>query len=431
MSSNDSIPNPMAARRSAAFSYSAILLGSLTLVLLINYVRASSHYLKQPGFLTDLEIFYQFALRLHALPVDESAQQTHDLNLGNAPTTFGFGYAPTAFGFLWLFGYLPAKHAWLIWSLCNHLLLLLCCVLTAGLASPPLRMRTLRLVVPLFLASAPAIQNLKWGQLNLFLLLLMALHLCCVHRRWDILGGIFLGMCCAIKPYPGILGIPLLLNRRWRAVSATFSTLVVAAVVPCVLTRTNLWTWWLGDPVQMWLHASWAGFSLDQSLQGYLVRLLDPRNPFVTSPFNAPGLVRPIAGGVLLGSLCVLSWLMHRGGRRERTGPEDRVIDIWHGMVFLSAMLAISPASEEHYFVWPLIPLSWLLVHPQMPHWGGGRRATIALTTAMLVAQLPYDHHIFLHGLPLLLSAPRLFAAWALTLLVICAGPRREPDAHE
>ncbi len=60
----------------------------------------------------------------------------------------------------------------------------------------------------------------RLGQANMALALLMALAMACAARRWDVVAGGALALGVAVKLVPGLLLLPLLVARRWRAAAA-------------------------------------------------------------------------------------------------------------------------------------------------------------------------------------------------------------------
>jgi alpha-1,2-mannosyltransferase len=132
--------------------------------------------------------------------------------------------------------------------------------------------------VPLVFALESTRETITFGQLNMLLIvLLLADMLFAVPRnsRWS---GVGIGLATAIKLFPGIFIVYLLVTRRWRAAAtasatATAATLLAAAVMP-------------GDSWQFWTRSLWdtdrvgrTDYTGNQSLLGLLSRLTVPDDP--------------------------------------------------------------------------------------------------------------------------------------------------------
>jgi alpha-1,2-mannosyltransferase len=119
----------------------------------------------------------------------------------------------------------------LVFGAASLVMLLAACAATAftlgGLAG-----RRMWLLTPMLLANPVVIITLQVGN---FHLAAVALCLACwvaLHRRRDGLAGALLAVATLAKIFPGLLGVLLLMHRRWRAAAFT----VLAAAVVCALS---------------------------------------------------------------------------------------------------------------------------------------------------------------------------------------------------
>lgn len=129
-------------------------------------------------------------------------------------------------------------------------------------------------------AFEPLRETFLFGQVNMFLVVLVAADLVLLVGRGSRLGGVGIGLATAIKLTPGIFIVYLLVTRRWRATlvaagSAAAATLLAAAAAP--IASQIFWTEavWNTDRVGA------VDFISNQSLHGAVARL-NPSDPSTT-----------------------------------------------------------------------------------------------------------------------------------------------------
>lgn len=140
------------------------------------------------------------------------------------------------------------------------------------------RVFTLTVAVLLVFAVESTRETITFGQINMLLVVLVLADLLFAvprARRW---AGVAVGLTTALKLFPGIFIVYLLVTRRWRAaavaaVTAAAATLLAAAVAP-------------RDSWRFWTHELWAtdrvgrtDYTGNQSLFGLLSRIDAPTEP--------------------------------------------------------------------------------------------------------------------------------------------------------
>ncbi|WP_091301708.1 glycosyltransferase 87 family protein [Micromonospora halophytica] len=140
------------------------------------------------------------------------------------------------------------------------------------------RVFTLTVAVLLVFAVESTRETITFGQINMLLVVLVLADLLFAvpqARRW---AGVAVGLATALKLFPGIFIVYLLVTRRWRAaavaaVTAAAATLLAAAVAP-------------RDSWRFWTHELWAtdrvgrtDYTGNQSLFGLLSRVDAPAEP--------------------------------------------------------------------------------------------------------------------------------------------------------
>lgn len=193
----------------------------------------------------------------------------------------------------------------------------------------------------------PVWQSLSFGQVNLFLMLLVAYDVLRPDRRT---AGVLIGIAAGIKLTPLVLvALLVLAGRRLpaaRAVGAFAGTVVVGFLVAT------------GDSASYWTHVLWdpariggLSFASNQSANGVLVRLLG---------HEPPTLLWLAVAGSLAGALLVLGGLWWRRGRTD--------LALVLGTL---AMLLASPVSWSHHWVWaaPAAVVLWRGSRPVAVAW--------------------------------------------------------------
>ncbi len=209
------------------------------------------------------------------------------------------------------------------------------------------------LAVPLAFAIEPSRETITLGQINMLLVLLILADLLIGVPRDSRLTGVGIGLATALKLYPGIFIVYLLLARRWRAAAvacgtAAGVTLLAAAVAPHASWR--FWTEALWDTDRV----GRTDYTGNQSLLGLLSRLVAPAAPdrLIWLPLAA----------------AVAAYALWRAARAATAG------DHLAGMAFagLTGGL-ISPITWPHHIFW-FVPALVVLVDRAADHTAGARR---------------------------------------------------------
>lgn len=116
-----------------------------------------------------------------------------------------------------LSGDFPAQRA--LWFGINGLLLAAGLWIVARFIDGPNAHRVL-LLAPIFFASLPVLATLQVGNFQIAVVILAVLSMVAFHRRRDAAGGALLAFAILSKISPGVLGVVLLAQRRWRSAAS-------------------------------------------------------------------------------------------------------------------------------------------------------------------------------------------------------------------
>jgi hypothetical protein len=279
-------------------------------------------------------------------------------------------------------------------------------------------------VLAALLAYHPLAVNFALGQAYLLLLLLLAAGILALLRNHPILAGLALAGIVAIKGYYGVLLLPLIPARQWRALGVACGASLALALASLPLLGTSAWAAYLRGSSGL-AHNPSSTVTAYQTIHGLIAHLLwrDARwNP--SAPLDLPAL----AGSLwLLGAAALLllppAW--SRGGRLDRR--------IWtRGMLLMvpAALLAAPLAEEYHYtlLALPLLVLWGCALAGRLPRMHIG---LLVLATALATSPLP-TYGRALQGAASLLYYSKLAAALLVFIVLLCVrlharSPRTTP----
>ncbi|MBL7258457.1 glycosyltransferase 87 family protein [Paractinoplanes lichenicola] len=238
--------------------------------------------------------------------------------------------------------------------------------------------------------SAPVSSNLKYGQVSLFLVVLVLADLLLLRRTgWN---GVLIGIAAAVKLTP-LIFVPLLWfsGRRKAAVTAAM-TFGGCALIGALALPGDSWRFWTGEI----FHVSRLGYITgvgNQSLNGALMRLDVPDHARSV-------LVLVIGGGIVVAGLVRAVRLVDEGH--------------WLGaaVVVGAASVVLSPVSWTHHQVWLVLAALLPIAGP-----GWARKAWPAIVLAVMI--LPVT------ALPMLSEVRLVLAIGVAALVPLYDGTRR------
>jgi alpha-1,2-mannosyltransferase len=325
----------------------------------------------RPGpILTDLGVY------IGAVTGLREGTSLYDFISGNAP----FTYPPFA-GLVFLpLTWVPIVALQLMWTLATIAAVLALARLISTRRNAPL----LALVLML---SAPVSSDLKYGQVSVFLAVLIVADVL-RESRWQ---GVLIGLTAAIKLTP-LIFIPLLwFGGRRRAAALATAVFVACATIAALILPKDSWRFWTSEVTDV----SRLGYITsvgNQSLNGALLRS------------DVPAPVRSVAV-LMIGGLVVLLAL-RRSTRLAHDGD-------WLSAAVLmgAAGIVFSPVSWTHHQTWLVLAA---LLPVRGPRWL--RRAWPILVVAVML--LP----VTALGPPLWSNARLLLAITAAALLPLTSS---------
>ncbi|MEM7436188.1 MAG: glycosyltransferase family 87 protein [Myxococcota bacterium] len=204
--------------------------------------------------------------------------------------------------------------------------------------------------LPLVLASMPTMFNFQFGQAHVLTIWTAVAAMVAFESKRPALGGALLAWGIASKIFPGVLGLYLVFQRRWRDVAWTALFTVVLGLITLLVLGSS--------PIE-----SFVGYMLSRLTSGEAFSFVTDELPIVTN-LSIPGtawklsffgyedgasLLRPLSWAYT-GILVVFIWI---GSRIE--GDRARLAQLWLAMLILASLR--SPIVP----IYGAVPILWLM----------------------------------------------------------------------
>jgi hypothetical protein len=201
------------------------------------------------------------------------------------------------------------------------------------------------------LGALPLLLGLKFGQVDVLLLVLTTLALLAYLRRRDALAGVALGLAAAVKPTLAVYGLFYLRKGRWATLGAATLTGLALGLGPFAPLGPGALADWLAVS-RYFTGADYPTYPNNQSLRGLLLRA------FAGGPRHAPLLAnRALAEGLwivaALAALALWWWFVRRAPARDGRAVVEYALTA-------TLMLFAAPLSEDVHYVALLLPLAVL-----------------------------------------------------------------------
>jgi hypothetical protein len=236
---------------------------------------------------------------------------------------------------------------------------------------------------PVFLAALinfpPVLAHMTWGQLQLPLLLLLTLAWLCLRRERPATAGVLIGLAIALKLFPLLLLLPLLVQRRWRCVAAALGTSALVLGLSFAVVGWDQTIFYVTKvlPEVSSQAEQYDNYSVAISMKLWLSDSF-PRDLVAT------GLRLAFLGLVALAAL-----------RRPRAADLGLALGV-------TALLWVPPVIWSHYFVLVYLPLFDALTRAPRRLLAGVIVAYFLIATASMIFYVPDQFVMFAHPLPII-----------------------------
>jgi hypothetical protein len=289
----------------------------------------------------DLEQDYYAAKHL----MDQESIYSDMEHINNHPPLTAFLLAPISF--------LPYMDVGIIWTILSIILYFLTWWMIMRELNIHLPLEYLLVFIGFSLCWHPFHIHIGLGQWSILIGSCIAICWICLRHDRDLLAGIVLGLACLIKFYPGLLIIYLLFTKRWKALLATVSVVLVGTLLLGFILGPDQIIYYFTTVVSRDTNI-YSTFPQNFSLSGILGKFLTNGNwvkPILVSPIPIHWLTLILDIGVLI----ILIKMMFRF-------PNDQDHkDIAFSLIIIS-MIFLSPVSWQHSLTIITIPICLILM---------------------------------------------------------------------
>lgn len=320
-----------------------------------------------------------FDVRNSIDPFASVAAWIHSYQLGQPFVASYYVYAPFFALLVTPFTFVPFRPAFLLWSLCNGVMLYSSIVFLVRAAGARLsRVHVLLLALCASLLSVVRLEY-NWGQADIFILFFICAAFYARQRERTTGAALLLAVACVTKP-PLLLFVPFLLwKREFRFAITTTLAFLLMLFAPFL---------WLGRQAfqnqfliwQFWSN-QYISFIDNNSPKGVLARL------FTINPNTHPIIVAPAIMTVLWLVVAVLVIVFAAAVIQPQPLQRDTRSLLEIGLV-ITAMFLISPLTEYIYLTLLIVPLCSVYLLAFVSDASHTRRAPRALRLGVVIGWL-------------------------------------------
>jgi alpha-1,2-mannosyltransferase len=382
----------LSAERQAAHNVSMERL-ALVLVLMVVLAYALIVFGGQVTFLSrekvpdDFSVFYNAGTRLH------SGQPLYELNfMKQNPFNGVYKYPPLFALLMESLSLFPNRTALSIWQFVGLLLLgaALYAIIrsherTLGGGSP-----TALLFVTVTLLYQPLVDTLKYGQMDIAMLALVAFAYAALRAGKPAWSGLPLAIAVLFKLYPAMLLVFLLLRREWRALASFAVSFIVLCTGSILLTGPSPWITYLTQVLPR--SAQETAWVENLSFAGFLARLVSDRIELIEFSRIGGPWVPIVTLSSYLWAILVLVICVLVARKPASRGSEAYALAF---AAFTCASVLVLPAAWYHYMTLMLLPIgiTFFVLEDRGAAWWverGNRLAGLVVALVASVALLTY-----------------------------------------
>lgn len=222
-------------------------------------------------------------------------------------------------------------------------------ILLPYLFETPIKYDALVSILVLVFISNHLYRELHLGNTNILLLLLILISLKLILKDKDFISGIVFGMAILLKPFLLLLGIVLVLHKKWKVIAGASAMMLIQGIIIVAA---------LGFSESYALHAEWiktmithAGEYGSNNNIAYLLHSL-----FQTEISASNNLIIIIVSALLLSGFIIYNLLQNSGNPNSKVVSQKNLIVEW--LVVFAALPSIVNTDTQHFmYSLPLIML--------------------------------------------------------------------------
>ena len=216
-----------------------------------------------------------------------------------------------------------------------------------GSHHPYLPLSSIIAAILIFYSYFPVFATISYGQISLFLLLLLTKSWIALRNNNQVRGGFILGIAASIKPFIGLFFIALLFSKNWRAATAFTKAFVSIFLIGGLITGFQTYN----DYLVTLKSITWYSTNWNASFVGFFSRLFGGGES--TPWIDAPSITQAAS------MICCLLITFIIAKINLKTDSNQHNSTLKSDIIFLltiPAMLIMSPLGWLYYF--PLLIIS-------------------------------------------------------------------------
>ena len=214
-------------------------------------------------------------------------------------------------------------------------------------------------LVMIALSWYPFLIHISVGQVNILLSLLIILAWFLLKKNHDFSGGALLGFACVLKLFPGIFVLYLCIRKKWRALVAFITTVVIGLIITTTIIGIDDTSWYFLKVIPQ-DSPLWSAHPFNLSLRS-TIDMIFQGNIYI-QPLIQSKLTALIVTVIIYGACIITLFVQQFKIPRSLTGDDIAFC------ICIIVMLLISPITWQHIYpilVFPLFFLSsrYFLLH--------------------------------------------------------------------
>ncbi|MFD3164786.1 glycosyltransferase family 87 protein [Herpetosiphon sp. NSE202] len=161
---------------------------------------------------------------------------------------FPFAYAPPSIIFFYPFSLLNYDSALILHLIMNHIFIIIFILLLNKIFRYKILSHQSLLLIIMIYNSYPMMQNVYFGQINIFIIVFLLLFVICEHD-YPVLSSIMLSFAIIIKLYPIIILLILLISKKYKIFINTIISIVTISIISAITIPKFVWKDWILDIV--------------------------------------------------------------------------------------------------------------------------------------------------------------------------------------
>jgi len=310
------------------------------------------------------------------------------------------------------FSYSSAK---VIWTIFNLLIF----IVTTGflLKKFEFRKNYLPSILILVFFFQPLYANFYYGQAYIFIFCLLVLAWYAYKTNSDLFLGFLVGLIFIIKSTSFIFFIFLLIQKKWKSLSAALFTVLIVALLSLPWIGVNAWSAYIEKFVNFISHPA-LSVTAYQTIHSFFYHFL-----ILNQQWNPEPVINLPALGKILSTLSVLIVLILISFKAHHLKKSDLAFG-----AFVAAGLIVSPASLDYHYIISLLPI-FILISRVLKNQSRTVWAALILFIILIAVYIPYTSPKVTDGWLAILAYPKLYGAIGLLGLLMFYSSKHKVTA--